>query len=159
MSQMMRQLHVLDDANDGTFLRVAFATSDRTTVDQHFGSASCFAIYGVNPENFQLFSVVEFGNQLQDGNEEKLQNKFEILADCIAVYCRACGASAVRQLIAKGIQPVKVHEDSGIKEMIKALQLELKQGPSKWLAQAIKRQQHLDESRFDQMENQSWLDE
>jgi nitrogen fixation protein NifX len=158
MINTTRQLHVLDDANDGTFLRVAFATSDRTTVDQHFGSASSFAIYGVNPENFQLFSVVEFGNQQQDGNEDKLQYKFDILEDCIAVYCRACGASAVRQLMAKGIQPVKVHEDARIKEMIKALQIELKQGPSNWLAQAIKRQQKVDDSRFDQMEGESWLD-
>lgn len=158
MSNTTRQLHVLDDANNGTFLRVAFATSDRTTVDQHFGSASSFAIYGVNPENFQLFSVVEFGCQQQDGNEDKLQNKFDILENCIAVYCRACGASAVRQLIAKGIQPVKVHEDAGIREMIKALQTELKHGPSNWLVQAIKRHQKLDESRFDRMEQEDWLD-
>lgn len=157
-AEVTRQLRVLDDESDDSLLKVAFATSDRETVNQHFGSASGFAIYGVDPERARLLTVTEFGQLSQDGNEDKLAIKLEVLADCIAVYCRACGASAVRQLLAAGIQPVKVTEGAAIGELIKALQRELKEGPSNWLAKAIKRNQSLDGGRFDAMESEGWID-
>ena len=74
MTRMTRQLHILDESDDNTFLRVAFATTDGKIVDQHFGSAQSFAIYGVNPERTQLMTVSEFGALEQDGNEDKLAN-------------------------------------------------------------------------------------
>ncbi|MDD5463275.1 MAG: hypothetical protein PHG00_16910 [Methylococcales bacterium] len=46
--------------------------------------------------------------------------------------------SAINHLIAKNIQPVKVHEGSKkIKGLIVDLQNEIKAGPSSWLAEAI----------------------
>lgn len=158
MTDVTRQLRVLDDENDQSFLKVAFATSDRKTVNQHFGSAKCFAVYGVNPEDARLLTVTEFGDLDQDGNEDKLAIKLEMLSECIAVYCRACGASAVRQLMAIGVQPVKVSEGAQIADLISALQQELVEGPSNWLAKAIKRALMADSSRFDAMESEGWLD-
>lgn len=156
--EVTRQLRVLDDDGDSGLLKVAFATSDRKTVNQHFGSASSFAIYGVSPDRDRLLTVTEFGDLAQDGNEDKLATKLEMLSDCIAVYCRACGASAVRQLLAIGVQPVKVSEGAMISDLIAALQNELKEGPSNWLAKAIKRNQMEDNNRFDAMESEGWLD-
>ncbi|MBB3103902.1 NifB/NifX family molybdenum-iron cluster-binding protein [Azomonas macrocytogenes] len=156
MSAPTRQLQVLDTENDGTLLKVAFASSDREVVDQHFGSSRSFAIYGVNIDQVQLLSVVEFGDLEQDGNEDKLNSKLELLEGCIAVYCRACGASAVRQLLSAGIQPVKVSEDSHIDKLIEALQGELREGPSAWLAKAIHRTQGTDIKRFDAMAAEEW---
>ena len=92
MASPIRQLQVLDGENDGTLLKVAFASSDRRTVDQHFGSSRSFVFYGIDPERAELQSVVEFGELDQDGNEDKLAAKLELLDGCIAVYCRACGA-------------------------------------------------------------------
>ena len=158
MTEVTRHLRVLDEDNDDSLLKVAFATSDRKTVNQHFGSAKCFAIYGVSPEAARLLTVTEFGDLAQDGNEDKLTNKLEMLSECIAVYCRACGASAVRQLMAIGVQPVKVSEGAKISDLISALQQELIEGPSNWLAKAIRRQQSVDGSRFDSMETEGWLD-
>lgn len=57
MTLLKRQFQVLSDADDGTLLKVAFATSNSQTVDQHFGSAQSFAIYGVNPDSVQLLGV------------------------------------------------------------------------------------------------------
>lgn len=156
--EVTRQLRVLDDEGEQDLLRVAFATTDRKTVNQHFGSAQSFAIYGVNPERERLLMVTEFGDLAQDGNEDKLAIKLDMLEGCIAVYCRACGASAVRQLLALGIQPVKVSEGAEITALIKALQNELKEGPSNWLAKAIRRQQSDGGNRFDAMESEGWLD-
>lgn len=156
MASPTRQLQVLDGEDDGTLLKVAFASSDRENVDQHFGSSRSFVIYGVNPEQSQLLSVVEFGELDQDGNEDKLVTKLELLKGCIAVYCRACGASAVRQLMAIGVQPVKVAETARIDELIETLQAELREGPSAWLAKAIRRTQGADRQRFDSMAAEAW---
>ena len=158
MTEVTRQLRVLDDDIDATLLKIAFATSDRKTVNQHFGSARSFAIYGVNMDEARLMTVTEFGDLAQDGNEDKLAVKLEMLSECIAVYCRACGASAVRQLLALGVQPVKVSEGAQISELIGALQQELKEGPSNWLAKALRRNQVEDSGRFDAMESEGWLD-
>lgn len=156
MASPTRQLQVLDGDDDGTLLRVAFASSNRDTVDQHFGSSRSFAIYGVNPERAQLLKVIEFGDLDQDGNEDKLVSKLELLDGCIAVYCRACGASAVRQLLAIGVQPVKVAEAARIDELIDSLQVELRDGPSTWLAKAIQRTRGPDQQRFDAMAAEAW---
>lgn len=139
-----------------TALKVAFASSDMVCVNQHFGSAKAFAIYAVNQEESQFLEVAQFGQLDQDGNEDKLAVKFELLAGCAAVYCQAVGASAIKQLIAQGIQPVKVHDGSQIKDLINDLQTELKAGPSSWLAKAINKQKGVDPSRFDEMADEGW---
>ncbi|MBL4832560.1 MAG: nitrogen fixation protein NifX [Pseudomonas sp.] len=137
-------------------VKVAFASSDREEVDEHFGSASSFAVYAISPDDSMLVQVTEFGHLNQDGNEDKLKEKFTLLQDCVAVYCRACGASAVRQLMAMGIQPVKVSEGTLITDLVEQLQQELREGPSAWLARAIRSRTATTGSRFDEMESEGW---
>ena len=139
-----------------TALKIAFATSDMTTVNQHFGSAKSFAVYAVNKDETQLLEAAQFGVLAQDGNEEKLSVKIDLLAGCAAVYCQAIGASAINQLIAKGIQPVKVHEGSKISDLLVDLQTELTVGPSSWLAKAINKYKNPNPEKFSQMEDEGW---
>lgn len=139
-----------------TALKVAFATTDMEYVNQHFGSARSFAVYAVNIDDAELLEAAQFGELAQDGNEDKLSVKIQLLEGCAAVYCQAVGASAVNQLLNHGIQPVKVHEGSRIKDLISDLQSELKAGPSSWLAKAINRNKGPDPSRFDAMEQEGW---
>lgn len=138
MSELKRNLKVLGE-EDETLMKVAFASSDRVYVDQHFGSALAFVIYGVNPDSAKLCSVCEFEDIGESGNEDKLVAKLALLEGCIAVYCRACGSSAIQQLLERGIQPVKVSEGAEIDNLLKELQQELRQGPSAWLALALQR--------------------
>lgn len=156
MVGITRRLRVVDDTEEEAFLRVAFATSDRQGVDQHFGSAQSFVTYGVDMDHAQLLSVCEFSDYGQDDNEDRLASKMELLDGCIAVYCRACGASAVKQLLAKGIQPVKVSEGAAISDLIYALQQELREGPSTWLAKAIQRQMSHPFSPFNERDAEGW---
>ena len=139
-----------------TALKIAFATTDMDSVNQHFGSAKSFALYAVDPDHSQLLEAAQFGELSQDGNEDKLSVKIELLSGCAAVYCQAIGGSAINQLIAKNIQPVKVHEGSKIKDLIVDLQNEMKAGPSSWLAKAINQHKAPDPSRFNQMEEDGW---
>lgn len=139
-----------------TAIKVAFATVDMQHVNQHFGSARSFALYRVDPENAELLEAAQFGESLQDGNEAKLSAKIQLLAGCAAVYCQAVGASAIKQIVAQGIQPIKVHEGSVIKELIADLQAEMKACPSGWLAKAINQKKISDPERFDAMIEEEW---
>lgn len=139
-----------------TALKVAFATTDMETVNQHFGSAKSFALYAVDMDNSELLEVAQFGELSQDGNEDKLSIKIELLSGCAAVYCQAIGGSAINQLVLKNIQPVKVHDGSKIKDLITDLQNEIKAGPSNWVAKALSQNKEPDPDRFSKMADEGW---
>lgn len=157
---MERRLKVLQSGTEGDWMqaavKVAFASSDMQQVDQHFGAAESFAIYAVDMERVELLEVVQFGQLAMDGNEDKLVAKISALDGCIAVYTQAVGASAVNQLKAKGIQPVKVSPGADVKDLLASLQDQLREGPSAWLARAIDAQKPVDPDRFQAMEAEGW---
>lgn len=138
-----------------TALKIAFCTDDMKQVNQHFGSAKTFAIYAVDMDHSELLEVAEFGKLDQDGNEDKLAAKIGLLDSCAAVYCEAVGASAVRQLLASGIQPVKVYRGSLITDLLEDFQQELRSGPAAWVAKALAKQDPAQE-RFARMEADEW---
>ena len=157
---LTRRLMVLGQNTEDTFMdtaiKVAFASTDMQHIDQHFGAAESFAIYVINPDSAQLVEATQFGKLAMDGNEDKLDIKIKALEGCVAVYSQAVGASAVAKLKAANIQPIKVSAEAAIAELIAALQEELRQGPTAWLAQAIKRLQGSNAQRFDAMEADGW---
>ncbi|XSG84944.1 MAG: NifB/NifX family molybdenum-iron cluster-binding protein [Methylohalobius sp. ZOD2] len=154
---VQRHMRIVDsEASEDIAVKIAFATTDMRHVNQHFGSAKSFALYEVGLNHAGLIEAAEFGRLAQDGNEDKLAAKIEVLAGCAAVFCQAIGASAVRQLLAKGIQPVKVTPGAEIGELLESLREQLAEGPSAWLAQAIQRQRRDDPGRFDDMESEGW---
>jgi nitrogen fixation protein NifX len=161
---IQRQLKLLRTETEGgatmdtTGFKVAFASSDLKKVDQHFGSAERFAIYQVTADEITLLEVAEFGSLDQDGNESKLLEKFVVLDGCIAVYCLAVGPSAVRQLMALKIQPMKVAHGTQINATLKELQHALNDGPSGWLGRALTAREEKSEKRFDVMENEEWCE-
>ena len=156
MTLERRMRVVIPEQQDLVGIKVAFATTNMRTVNQHFGSAQSFAMYHIDPERAVLLEAIEFGNLAQDGNEDKLAAKLSLLEGCAAVYCLAAGTSAVQQLLARGIQPMKVAEDADIGDLIESLQDEMRQGPSSWVAKAITRVKGPDMNRFDDMEAEGW---
>lgn len=157
---LKRRLKILDCTEDNamqdTAVKVAFASTDMKQVNQHFGSAESFVIYAVNMEHSKMLEVAQFTELSQDGNEDKLIAKMSALEGCIAVYSQAVGASAVKQLTALGIQPVKVSAGTEITELLASIQEELRSGPASWLARAIEAQKPVNPKRFDEMEADGW---
>ncbi len=138
-------------------LRIAFASSDRQSVDQHFGAARAFVIYAVDEGRARLEEIAEFGPEAMDGNEDKLAPKLALLEGCAAVFCQAAGASAVQQLLARGIHPVKVEPGTPIAEALAMLRQELRRGPTGWLARAIAQaSSRRDANRFAAMADEEW---
>lgn len=160
---IQRRMQILDSELDNTAglhpelcgLKVAFTTTDMKTVNQHFGSAKSLAIYAINPDSALLVEVLEFGQQ-HDGEEDKLSDKLDVLKGCAAVYSQAIGSSAIQKLLQIGVQPIKMSEGAEISDLINAVQEEMQEGPSKWLAKAIAKQKGPDMHRFDEMETEGW---
>jgi len=133
-------------------LKVAFASADRERVNQHFGAASGFAIYHLDAEHAKLVELAEFPEEAMDGNEGKLAAKIAALSGCAAVYCLAVGGSAVRQLLAAGIQPVRLDDAQSIEAILTQLRLAVREGGVPWIDKALKR----DASRFERMAAERW---
>ena len=136
-------------------LRVAFASNDRSTVNQHFGAAEGFAIYAIDGESAHLVEVIEFRSESMDGNESRLPGRIAALAGCAAVYCLAAGASAVKQLLAAGVHPVRLDEPAEIRPLVKLIAQAIRQGGLAWVDKKL-RQHSEGGSRFDRMLEEGW---
>lgn len=141
-------------------IKAAFATSDRHTVDQHFGAAGTLLIYEVTAAQARMVELAQFGELNQDGHEGKLAAKLEVLQGCAVVYCQAIGGSAIRQLLALGVQPTRVEAYTPIASLLAGLQAGLRgdAGPA-WLQRVIARRGQVDAgARFAEMEAEGWRD-
>ena len=141
-----------------TLLKVAFATDDRIAVNQHFGATLGFAIYALDGEHARLVEVAEFPtdsyNNSMDGNENKLADKIASLVGCAAVYCLAVGGSAVRQLLASGIQPVRMDDEVSIESLLQELRRAIRAGGVAWIDRHVRRDVAAD--RFERMAEEGW---
>lgn len=157
VTRRLRVIRSTEDEQSATqALKIAFASSDSTVVDQHLGSAKAFSLFEVTPVRADLVDVYEFGVLSQDGDEDKLDVKLSVLEGCTAVYCQAAGPSAIKRLMSIGVQPVKVTEGSAIAELMSDIQQEMKNGPTGWLAKAMEKHSKDDSERFDDMEAEGW---
>ncbi len=137
-------------------LKVAFATTDRLRVNQHFGAAEAFAIYEVTPDKATLVGIGEFAEEAMDGNEDKLIAKVDFLAGCAAVYVMAIGASAIKKLMAKGIQPIRVNEVDAVDDLLGEISKAMHEGGVAWVDRAVALQAKKSEDRFANMEEEGW---
>lgn len=138
-------------------LKVAFASTDRTRVNQHFGAAEGFAIYEVTPDKATLVGVGEFAEESMDGNEDKLVAKVDFLAGCAAVYVMAIGASAIKKLMAKGVQPIRINEVDAIDDLLLEISKAMSEGGVAWIDRALALQAKAKaDDRFVSMEEEGW---
>ena len=148
-----------EEQNMTPSIKAAFATSDRHKIDQHFGTANAVLIYAVTAEQASVVEFAQFGDLDQDGHEDKLAAKLALLRGCAVVYCQAVGGSAIQQLLAAGIQPIRVEAGTAIAPLLAELQAGLAGGQAPaWLSRAINRQRQAEsaEERFTMMEAEGW---
>jgi len=119
-------------------MKIAFATQDQQRVDAHFGWARHLAVYDITPEGYRFVADHAFGEDLaEDGNEDKLAPKLEIIKDCAIVYVAAIGGSAAARVVASKIHPVKVTQPEPILDILDRLQVVLQGTPPPWLRKAL----------------------
>ena len=152
MSELVEVNSVADVAADESLLMVAFATSDGECVNQHFGSAQGFHVFGISAE----MATKSFPKEKKDGNEDKLKPKLAWLHGCDLVYCGSVGGSATKQLVMLGAHPIVVKGGPDIEEIIEELQGELNGDLSPMLERVIRQKSGKSENRFDNMEDEGW---
>jgi len=164
-------------------IKVAFASSDQSAVNLHFGAGERFVIYEVMPGKADLVAIGEFtpaimtgDNRFQDvpfgqnafiieevpsnpeailmSHEDKVVSKLAFLKDCAAVYAASIGASSIKRIMAAGIQPVIVKSGSAIVDHLNEISIALGQGGIAWVEKAKAKTKA--ENRFEALAEQGW---
>jgi nitrogen fixation protein NifX len=127
-------------------LRIAFATSDRKTVNHHFGGTEGLVVYHVSPGEACLLDFAVFppaekeGEVVRDGitgsAQDKVLAKLEFVQNCHAVYAFSIGSSSTRRLMQLGVQPVIVNEGTEILEKLNEISTALAHGGVAWIDKA-----------------------
>jgi len=83
-------------------LKVAVASGNGLTIDQHFGKAEQFMIFELTPNSVSLLEVrrpaVKENVSYQDsGGKDGVRQRIDLLADCRAVLCTRAGECAREQ--------------------------------------------------------------
>ena len=127
-------------------LKIAFATSDRKTVNLHFGGAESLLIYDVSPGEAELVGEATFVKADQVGEagragvtgtaNDKVIPKLSFVEGCSAVYAASIGASSIRRLMALGVQPIVVDNGHDIVDLLNEVSLALAHGGLGWIERA-----------------------
>ncbi|HKJ88926.1 MAG TPA: nitrogen fixation protein NifX [Gammaproteobacteria bacterium] len=117
-------------------MKVAFASTDRVHVDEHFGRAEAFYIWEVGPEDAGFNGVVQVSVE-GDDEADRIEARCAGLADCALVYVAQIGGPAAARLVAKKIHPVKSKDREPITEVVARLQEVLQGSPPPWLRKAM----------------------
>ncbi len=128
-------------------MKVAFATTDGITVNEHFGRAGMFVIYELNSSGYSLLELRRFSDGRDTAvegtkgmgkiHDEQVENKVDRISDCKIIYLTEIGGPSAARLARKGIMPVKVKEPVGIAESILKLSETIKNSPPPWLKKAL----------------------
>ena len=92
-------------------MKIAVATTDGTTVNQHFGMAESFQVYVMTSEGpVQVEEVavtpLSTGDKKHPFDQERFQALADALQGCERVYVTKIGARPVEELRMLGIEPV-----------------------------------------------------
>ena len=117
-------------------MKVAFASTDKVHVDEHFGKAEEFYIWDIGPDDATLSGVVQV--KTEEGYiDDKIEARTAALSDCALVYVGEIGGPAAARLVQKKIHPIKSKECEPITLVVEKLQEVLRDNPPPWLRKAM----------------------
>ena len=117
-------------------MKVAFASTDKIHVDEHFGRAQQFYVWDISPDDASLSGVVQV-KQEGDDEADRIEARCTGVADCALVYIAEIGGPAAARLVAKKVHPVKVKDAATISATVEKLQDVLRDNPPPWLKKAM----------------------
>jgi len=128
-------------------MKIAFATTDGTNVDEHFGRAGSFAVYDLSRTGYQFSELRKFADGIDQAvvgsreqgarHDEAVQDKVDRLADCKIVFMTEIGGPSAARLVKKGIMPMKVKAVISIEDSIRQLHETIMKSPPPWLKKAL----------------------
>ena len=117
-------------------MRVAFASTDKVHVDEHFGRAENFLIWEIGPDAAEFSGMVQVKAEGSD-EADRIEARSAALNDCALVYVAEIGGPAAARLVAKRIHPIKSKEREPISKVVEKLQEVLRGSPPPWLRKAM----------------------
>lgn len=128
-------------------MRIAFATTDGTSVDEHFGRAGMFAVYEISKTGHSFIEMRKFSDGMDRSvtdtrdmgplHDSAVQAKVDRLADCKLIYLTEIGGPSAARLVKKGIMPMKLKEPALIENVLIQLAETIRKTPSPWLRKAL----------------------
>jgi nitrogen fixation protein NifX len=131
-----RSFEIVSNRAKGLTMKVAFASTDKIHVDEHFGRAEEFCIWEVGPEDAGFAGLVQVRTE-GDDEADRIEARCAGLEACALVYVAQIGGPAAARLVQKKIHPIKSKEQAPIKDVIVKLQEVLKGNPPPWLRKAM----------------------
>lgn len=120
----------------GLIMKVAFASTDKIHVDEHFGQAKEFYLWEIGPESAEFAGVLQV-NEGDGDADDRIEARSAALADCALVYVGQIGGPAAARLVAKKIHPLKSKDAEPITLVVEKLQQVLQGNPPPWLRKAM----------------------
>lgn len=127
---------IVGNRKRGLCMKVAFASSDKIHVNEHFGRAEQFYIWEIGPEDAGFTGMVQVRSE-GDDEADRIEARCAGLADCALVYVAEIGGPAAARLVAKKIHPIKSKEREPIAVVVEKLQEVLRSSPPPWLRKAM----------------------
>ena len=129
-------------------MKVAFASTRGTTVDEHFGRAGAFAIYDITPEGgtfLELRRVAEgdldtdvvVTRGMGDLHDAAIAAKIDKLADAKIVYFTEIGGPSAAKLVRRGVMPLKAEPSTSIESLAAQLVETMRTRPAPWMREAL----------------------
>lgn len=129
-------------------MKVAFATTTGTRIDEHFGRAGTFAIYDVTSEGATQLEL----RRVADGDldtevvvtrgmgalhDDAVVTKIGKLADVRIVYFTEIGGPSAAKLVSRGIMPLKADEGTSVEVEAARLVDTMRDRPAPWMRRAL----------------------
>ncbi|MBI5639701.1 MAG: nitrogen fixation protein NifX [Nitrospirae bacterium] len=132
-------------------MKVAFATTNGVSVDEHFGRAGMFAIYDLRGDGYSFLEMRKFADGIDEAitgtkgsgqlHDDRVESKVDRLADCKIVYLTEIGGPSAARLVKKGMMPIRVKEIVSIEESLRSLLDTIRKSPPPWLRKALTNEQ------------------
>lgn len=117
-------------------MKVAFASSDGLQVNQHFGQATSFHVWEIQPGSAGCIGKIEQPPREVE-NEDHIRTKAAALEGCSIACSVQIGGPAAAKLVARHIHPMKTNVDTPIAELVEKFQNVLRGDAPPWLAKAM----------------------
>jgi len=129
-------------------MKVAFASTRGTTVDEHFGRAGAFAIYDITPEGAEFLELrrvadgdldteVVVTRGMGDLHDAAISSKIDKLADVKIVYFTEIGGPSAAKLVRRGVMPLKTEAATAIDYLAEKLVETMRTNPAPWMRKAL----------------------
>jgi len=129
-------------------MRVAFATTTGSRIDEHFGRAGTFAVYNITAagaESLGLRKVAEgdldtevvVTRGMGSVHDDALAAKIEKLSDVKIVFFTEIGGPSAAKLVRAGIMPLKSDPSTLISEEVDKLLTTIRERPAPWMRRAL----------------------